>query len=472
MGFRRKGEAPAPSERGLLALGDQIDRRARGNRAQLGGAPGGDRLRALGDTVDGGATSRYGAGPGAANGVGGGGGGPTGPTGGSRTRTGRRRWSTRRKVLTPLVALLVLAVLAAGALFAYARYRYGQIQKVAVADLRPVGSGQPFNMLVIGSDSRLGVKASTGAGTSTQVTGQRSDVVMIWHVVPGTKKISILSIPRDTMTQMVGKDASRFGRFNRINASYNSGPSLLVQTIQADFGIPISHVVEVNFSGFQGAVDALGGVYMNFRYPARDAWSGLNVPTTGCRLLNGTQALSVARSRHYQYEVNGQWIATPIGDLGRIKRQDAFLRSLVDAAKRELNPFKINAFLGSIPQGIVIDKTFSLMDLLRLGFDFHSLTPNSIATYTLPTTTVGAVTPWGDVLFVAQPADQELLVKIFGSELTRPTSPPPGPTLRPESPPAVLPASGSTSGAAGGAGASTASAPNSAPTFDPAPCSP
>jgi LCP family protein required for cell wall assembly len=379
------------------------------------------------------------------------------------------------------VALLVLALLAAGGLYFYARYRYGQIEKVTVADLHPVGSGQPFNMLVIGSDSRLGAKSSTGVGSSTTVTGQRSDVVMVWHVVPATKKITILSIPRDTMTQMVGKDASQFGRFNRINASYNSGPSLLVQTIQDNFGIPISHVVEVNFSGFKGAVDALGGVYMNFRYPARDAWSGLQVPAAGCRLLNGTEALAVARSRHYQYEVNGQWVDTPVGDLGRIKRQDAFLRALVDAAKRDVNPLRLNAFLGSLPRGLVIDKTLSLGDMFRLSIDFRSLTPDSIAAYTLPTTTVGAVTPWGDVLFVSQPADQQLLVRIFGNELMRPTAPPPGPTLHPEQVPVGATSGtgsaggrggGSSGGGSSGGGASAASTQSGTPTFDPTPCSP
>ncbi len=474
MGLRRRGEQPDSSERGLRALGDQIEGRARGDRPATSGVAGGDRLRALGDAIDGRGTGAEGAPGGGARAF-----DARGLHGSRDARSGRerKRWSTRRKILVPVVAFLVLALVAAGGLYVYARYRYGQIEKVAVADLRPVSSGQPFNMLVIGSDSRLGAKASTGVGTSTEVSGQRSDVVMIWHVVPSTKKITILSIPRDTMAQMVGEGASEFGRFNRINASYNYGPSLVVETIEANFGIPINHVVEVDFSGFKGAVDAVGGVWMDFRYPARDAWSGLDVTSTGCRLLNGTEALAVARSRHYQYEVDGQWIDTPIGDLGRIKRQDAFLRALVEAVKRELNPLKLNAFLGSIPQGLVVDKTFSLGDMLSLALDFHSLTPNSITTYTLPTTTVGAVTPWGDVLFVDQPADQELLVKTFGSELMAPTAPPPGTTLQPEYPPTVPVTSTTTSartagGSRVGTVAARVSAPNTTPTFDPTPCSP
>jgi polyisoprenyl-teichoic acid--peptidoglycan teichoic acid transferase len=374
-------------------------------------------------------------------------------------------------VLTPLITLLVLALLAAGGAYAYARYRYDQIRKVTVAAEHHAASGQPFNMLVIGSDTRVGAQASTGIGSTTTVGGQRSDVVMVWHIVPATRKMTILSIPRDTLVQMVGTNVTSFGHFNRINASYNSGVNLLVETIQDNFGIPINHVVQVDFAGFKGAVNALGGVHMDFPYPAKDAYSGLNITTTGCQLLNGTQALAVARSRHYQYEANGQWNYTPIGDLGRIKRQDAFLRALLDAAKTKYNPLELNAFLGSLPQGIVVDKTLSLSDLVGLAEDFHSITPNSIQTYTLPTTTIGGVTPWGDVLFVDQPADQQLLVNIFGNELTHPVSPPPNTTLQPETPPTVSATSSATSTTAPSTSSST-TAPTKTPTFDPTPCSP
>ena len=296
-------------------------------------------------------------------------------------------------------------------------------------------TGQPFNVLVIGSDSRLGNEAGTAQyGTSTQVGGQRSDVDMIWHIVPATKQITILSIPRDTLVSMVGKNVTTFGQFNRINSSYNSGATLLVQTIQDNFGIPINHVVQVDFSGFKGAVNALGGVYLAFEYPTRTTnagtnESGLDITTSGCQLLTGTKALAVARSRHYQYYATGEWQTTPAGDLGRIKRQDAFLKALIDSAKSKYNPLTLNAFLGSIPQGIVIDTDLSLSDMIGLAEDFHSINPTTIKTLTLPTISTGYVTPWGDVLFVDQPAAQQLLVSVFGSRLTTPTSPPPNTAL-------------------------------------------
>jgi LCP family protein required for cell wall assembly len=286
---------------------------------------------------------------------------------------------------------------------------------------------------------------------------------------------------------MVGKDVTTFGKFNRINSAYNKGPTLLVQTIQNNLGIPINHVVQVDFAGFKGSVGALGGVYLDFKYPARDAYSGLAITSPGCQLLGGTQALAVARSRHYQYYATTQWNTDPTGDFGRIKRQDAFLRALVDAAKSKYNPLTINAFIGSLPQGIVIDTKLSLGDLLGLASDFHSINPTSIKTVTLPTFSTGFVTPWGDVLFVQQPETQQLLVSVFGSALTTPASPPPNTALVSAPPPDVSAStatggtstSTSTSGAAPTTGTTATTAPATTtttqpptPSFDPVPCKP
>ena len=99
-------------------------------------------------------------------------------------------------------------------------------------------------------------------------------MVKIVHIIPATGQVSVLSIPRDTVVSVAG-DTSQIGTYNRINATYNNGPDQLVQTIEANFGIPIEHVVQLNFIGFRGAVDAIGGVNLDFPYPARDTYTGL-----------------------------------------------------------------------------------------------------------------------------------------------------------------------------------------------------
>ncbi len=331
-------------------------------------------------------------------------------------------------------------------------------------------------MLVIGLDSRLGLTPAEAAqaGTPAQVSGQRSDVVMIWHVVPETRKITILSIPRDTLVQMVGEQ-QLFGQFNRINASFNGGANLLVKTIEDNFGISVNHVVEVDFGGFVGAVNALGGVSLDFPYPAKDAYSGLNITTPGCQILNGTQALAVARSRHYTYQQGGQWLYDGTSDFGRIDRQDAFLRALIDAAKSKLNPLTLNAFIGSLPQGVIIDNQFSLNDLIGLAEDFRHFSPSALDTLTLPTLSTGYVSPWGDILFVDQPAAQEMLSAIFGNELTKPVDPPPDTALVPTPPPNLATTTTTTSPPSTSAPATTlppATTPVTPPNFDPSPCTP
>ena len=398
---------------------------------------------------------------------------------GSRRRKVSRR-VRRRRVIAALCLVVVLLLAFFGGTWVYLQYRFGQISKVDVSATQATQSGEPFNIMLVGSDSRSGLtgKLAADAGTTTDVQGQRSDVVMIWHVDPATKKITIISIPRDTMVS-AGPLAATVGTFNRINTAYGSGPNNMVKIIQNNFGIPINHVVQVNFSGFVGATNALGGVWLNFPYPARDAYSGLNIKTPGCQLVSGYQALATSRSRHYEYYANGYWHTDGSSDFGRIKRQDAFLKSLVTSAKSKYNPLTINAFLGSIPQGIKLDSRFSLNELVGLGVNFHSVNPDSISTETIPTMSNGNVAPWGSVLFVDEPAAQELLVSVFGNQLMKPKTPPPNPSLQTPQPPVVTtttmaptPTTSKTSKTTTPAPVATTTTTTPAPSFDPVPCSP
>ena len=367
-----------------------------------------------------------------------------------------------------LIAAIVLVVLVAGAGVAYLGWRYSQIPRSSVSGLSPVVDGQPINVLVVGSDSRSGLTGQMAAQAGAdQVTGQRSDVVMVWHLDPGRGSAQILSIPRDTMVSM-GPLASAEGRFNRINTAFGSGPGPLAEIIQANFGIPIHHVVQVDFAGFVGATDALGGVWMNFPYPARDAYSGLSITTIGCQRLDGTQALAVARSRHFEYLVDGRWVTDGTSDFGRIHRQGAFLRALTSAAKHQLNPLALNSFLGSIPKGVSADGGLSFLDALDLAWHYRSIDPGALATQTLPTSGA-SVSPWGDVLFVAQPAAQELLVSMFGAQLLAPTTPPPNSSLSNPAPPAVTTTTAPAAPSGGTPGASPVTT-TTQPAFDPTPC--
>jgi LCP family protein required for cell wall assembly len=390
-------------------------------------------------------------------------------------RSGKPKWSAGKKVVVSLCALIVFLAAVVGGGYAYVWYRYNQINKVHINAEVAAASGAPFTILVIGSDSRVG-ESSQAFGSSAVVTGQRSDVVQLWRVTPSTKQIQVLSIPRDTVVSMLPPDSAQFGTYNRINSSFNSGADQLVKTITANFGIPINHVVQVDFAGFQDAVNALGGIYLNFPYPAKDSYSGLNITTPGCQLLNGAQALAVARARHYEYYSNGYWKYDGTSDFGRIQRQDVFLRSLITAAKSKVSPLTVNAFIGSIHEGITIDDGFGINELIGLALDYHSFDPSNLNALTLPTEAANGFGNLGDVLTVQQPEAQELLVNLFGSDLQSPTNPPPNAEGDAPPPPVVTtttapPASPTTRPGESSSGATTTTT-TAPPSFNPSPCSP
>ncbi len=224
-------------------------------------------------------------------------------------------------------------------------------------------------------------------------------------------------------------DTSQTGTYNRINTTYSNGPDQLVQTIEDNFGISIQHVVQLNFIGFRGAVDAIGGVYLDFPYPARDQYTGLDITTPGCQHLNGGYSLAVARSRHFEYYEDGQWMYDGTSDFGRIQRQNAFLKALINQAEKQFNPLTLNAFIGSVVQGVTIDSTFTISELVNLAEEFRDFESSTLATATLPTYTADSseFASLGSVLYVQQPQADQVISQFLDMPTPVATTPPPDP---------------------------------------------
>jgi LCP family protein required for cell wall assembly len=363
---------------------------------------------------------------------------------------------------------VVAVLVAVGGAYIYLQRTIDTINKLHINDEVAVQDGAPFTVLVIGSDTRVG-QDSKQFGSTAEVAGQRSDVVQLWRVTPSEKQIQVLSIPRDTVVSMLGSAATDFGPFNRINSAFDLGADQLVETITANFGIPINHVAVIDFSGFENAVNSVGGVYLDFNYPAKDTYSGLDITAPGCQLLDGAQALAEARSRHYQYFADGQWQYDGTSDFGRIQRQDAFLRALITAVKsKETNPIALAKFAGSLHEGLEIDDTFSADELIGLAETYRSFDAGELAAQTLSTEPTSAFPGLGDVLVADQPAAQQMLVNIFGSSLVTPTNPPPDLNGLPEPPPSVT----ATTAAPGAQTGTTTPTTTAVPSFDPTPCTP
>jgi LCP family protein required for cell wall assembly len=321
------------------------------------------------------------------------------------------RW--RRRLLYSLSFIVLIAAIGAGGLYVYATYRFDQIKKVHAKHLAAAASpGKPFNLLLVGSDTRAFVSNATQVkafGNDASAGGQRSDVTMVARFDPAAKTVTVLSIPRDLWVDIPG-NVNGISGMNRINAAFNSGPDLLIQTIEQALGIPINHYMSVDFPGFSGMLNALGGITMDFPTPVKDAYTGLDVTTTGCQAVNGTVALQLVRSRHLYYmNSNGYWEGDGLSDFSRIQRQDAFFRAVLDKLHQSsLDPFTINSFIGAAVGNLTIDDTLSKGDLLHLAEDFRSLPSSHLITETLPT--LGFVTDGGaDVLKEAQPYAQNLI---------------------------------------------------------------
>jgi LCP family protein required for cell wall assembly len=265
------------------------------------------------------------------------------------------------------IVLVVLAGLVGG--YAYANHQFDKIAKVPVgADLKGHSGGT--NYLLVGTDNRPGVQ------------GDRSDTILVLRIAHGQS--TMMSIPRDLFVTIPGMTGE-----HRINTAYNDGPASLLGAVQQTLGIPIDRYIEINFVSFAGVVDALGGVVINFPYPASDPKSGLNITQTGNVKLNGAEALAYVRSRTYTQVINGQTQVDGTADLGRVKRQQGFMRAVLKKAGASRNPFKLLKIGNALADGMKIDDHMTLLDAVHFAWNMGKLHPTSVVLPTTPYTTSG-----------------------------------------------------------------------------------
>jgi polyisoprenyl-teichoic acid--peptidoglycan teichoic acid transferase len=322
----------------------------------------------------------------------------------------RSRW--RKLLVVGLVVALGAAAVAAAGSFGYARWRFNQIATIDLPSLsKPPLPGKPMVVLVVGSDSRAELDQPGDAAKfgTTDAGGVRADVIMLVRVDPAAHTVTVLSIPRDLLVP----NPAGGGR-SKINAVFAGGPQQLIRTVQ-HLGIPVNHYLLVNFDGFRAIIDALGGIRLDFPYPAADDLSGLHVARPGCQHLNGDQALAVARARHYRYLAAGAWHSDPLSDLGRIRRQQAFLRVVLQTAiSRGLtNPVRANRFIGAVVRHLTKDSGLTEADAVSLARQFRGFNPDRLGDLTLPTVVANNYQGFGDVLLLQQPAADRVIAKFL-----------------------------------------------------------
>jgi LCP family protein required for cell wall assembly len=236
------------------------------------------------------------------------------------------------------------------------------------------------NYLLVGSDTREGVDPNAedfGAiGDVTTVGGRRSDTIMVLRQ-ERNGGASIMSLPRDLWVEIAGTGTSQ-----RINSAYNDGPERLAATVSQSLGIPIHHYVEVDFVGFKDIIDEIGGVEICVGYAVRDLNSGLSLQP-GCQKLDGVMALAYARSRYYEEFDGTDWQLDGRADLGRIERQQLFIRAAVDGTLRKLqsSPFGTGDAIEAVARSVRID---ARLDPIKAGEALRKAAEVGLQTFALP----------------------------------------------------------------------------------------
>ena len=279
-----------------------------------------------------------------------------------------------RKALIVLLAVLLVIVLGAIWWVASLNARIDRLDAEQTSTLSaPITDAT--TILVVGSDSRENISGLEGPfGT---FLGARTDVIILVRIDPDIG-IHLLSIPRDLLVDIPGRDP------NRVNAAFVFGGSdLLIRTIQNELDVEINHYVEVDFAGFANILDSLGGVTYEFSNPARDAKSGLDVDA-GRATLDGDTALAYVRSRQYEEYIDGTWKVVGGSDIGRTRRQQRLMLALFDEATSRSNPLDMQSFASTLSDQLTVDTGLSFGTLIALGRTVLGMDSKNIQTTTLP----------------------------------------------------------------------------------------
>ena len=316
-------------------------------------------------------------------------------------------------LLKGLIVLVAVAVVISGGAYAYLRSQLGRINRLDIPDLQADEANGVMNVLLVGSDNRArtegDIAEATGKGEAG-AEGQRSDTIMVLHIDASRQKAAIVSIPRDLWVPIAGTDYN-----DKINTAFSlGGAPQLIETVQESLGIQINHYVEVDFAGFERLVNTLGGVNMYVDAPARDINSGLDIPEAGCVELDGYQALAFVRSRYYESYENGEWVQDPTSDLGRIQRQQDFIRRMMKKAVSQgiTNPITLNRMVQIGVDNVTLDREMSTKDIVRVARRFRSLDPDTVEMRTLPTSR--DFRGDADVQVLEEEEAQELIDKLNG----------------------------------------------------------
>ncbi|WP_242677214.1 LCP family protein [Streptomonospora litoralis] len=269
-------------------------------------------------------------------------------------------------------------------LTAYAAYYdiYGNIEQQnintdAFGD-RPSRVEGALNIMVIGSDIRTGENANYG-----EAEGARPDSLIVAHISPNNGRASLINLPRDLIVDLPackgsGDKPGMPAQRGMINSPMSfGGIQCQWKAVEQVTGIHIDHFVSVDFSGFKGIVNSVGGVRMCIPEPIDDEKAKLHLEA-GEQVLNGEESLGYMRSRYGQGDGS---------DLSRIKRQQEFLGAMLNQimnGKILTRPGNITSFLGSVTETMTTDDQLTLEVMTDIAIAMREVDMGNINFVTAP----------------------------------------------------------------------------------------
>lgn len=252
----------------------------------------------------------------------------------------------------------------------------------------------PLNILIMGSDTRDG--QGGGFGSLAAYGGSaRSDTTVLVHVSADRSRALLVSIPRDSYVEIPACTMADGGQSrpqtDRINVAFAlGGPECTIKTLESLTGVKIDHWATVDFNGFIKVVDALGGVEVCLDRAVKDKKSKLDLPA-GRTNVDGNQALAFVRAR---FNIGDG------GDLSRMKRQQAFMGSIVRKASSTqllLNPISLLKVIDATTKSLTTDSGLaSSQRISQIALDLSAIEPSEVRFVTVPSrlSNSGATVEW------------------------------------------------------------------------------
>lgn len=297
-------------------------------------------------------------------------------------RVGRKKRPVRI-VLISVLALVLVAGLVAGAYLFNLANTYNT-QTKTIEEVFPEGTDRPIRtaaaegartILLLGSDENGG--SSETENLPGVPNAGRSDTMMLMHLSANREGVSVMSIMRDTWTEIPG-----YGEHKINAATALGGVPLLVQTLEGMFDAPIDHVAIFDFEGFTGLTDALGGVTVNNEIAFQSRGSDGEFFDQGEINLQGESALKFVRERY----------AFTDGDFQRVKNQQLFIKAIMEkflTAETLTNPLKINEIVHQASPYLSVDEGLDATTTGGLALSLRNTRGEDVQFFTLPNLGVG-----------------------------------------------------------------------------------